>query len=79
MKKIVLLLILFYRKCISPHFLPRCRYIPSCSAYAYEALQVHGFFMGSFLALWRVFRCHPFCKGGTDAVPPKGFYKHGLW
>ena len=79
MKKIAQLLIVFYRKCISPHFSPRCRYIPSCSSYAYEALEVHGFFIGSTLALWRIFRCHPFCAGGADSVPPKGFYKKGLW
>ncbi|MCL2575747.1 MAG: membrane protein insertion efficiency factor YidD [Defluviitaleaceae bacterium] len=79
MKIVALLLIRFYQAAISPHFLPRCRYIPSCSAYAYEAFSVHGFFVGGFLAVWRILRCHPFCVGGVDPVPPKGFYKQGLW
>ena len=52
-------------------FLPeRCRFYPSCSAYALEALEVHGAFRGSWLALRRVGRCHPFHDGGVDRVPP---------
>lgn len=67
----LLLLILLYKKGISP-FLPRCcRFIPSCSAYAAEAVMVHGVFKGTLLALWRLCRCQPFCKGGYDPVPPK--------
>ncbi|MCL2168635.1 MAG: membrane protein insertion efficiency factor YidD [Defluviitaleaceae bacterium] len=73
MAKILLLLIKFYQKCISPHFLPRCRYYPTCSSYAYEAVQSHGFFEGSFLAFCRILRCNPFSKGGVDMVPVKDF------
>jgi len=79
MAKILLLLIRAYQKLVSPHFLPRCRYYPTCSAYAYEAVSVHGFFVGLFLAVTRIFRCHPWSKGGLDPVPPKHFYKQGLW
>jgi putative membrane protein insertion efficiency factor len=79
MAKISLLLIRFYQLCISPHFLPRCRYYPSCSNYAHEAINVHGFFIGGFLAFWRILRCNPFSKGGVDFVPRKGFIENELW
>ncbi|MDR2772396.1 MAG: membrane protein insertion efficiency factor YidD [Elusimicrobiota bacterium] len=71
MKHIALLLIKFYQLFISPILLPSCRFHPSCSNYAYQAIQVHGFIKGSFLALKRIARCHPFCKGGIDPVPAK--------
>jgi len=73
MTKILLVLIRFYQKCISPHFLPRCRYYPTCSSYAYEAVQTHGFFVGGFLASGRILRCNPFSKGGVDMVPIENF------
>jgi putative membrane protein insertion efficiency factor len=57
-----------YKFVISPMFLPACRYIPSCSEYAMEAVERHGAIRGSALALWRVLRCHPFVKGGYDPV-----------
>ena len=69
MKYIVLVLIKFYRNAISPHFPPACRYYPTCSAYAYEAVSRYGFFLGCFLAVKRILRCHPFHAGGYDPVP----------
>lgn len=63
-------MIKFYKKYLSP--LKRnkcCRYIPTCSQYAVEALQKHGPFKGSLLAIWRILRCNPFSKGGFDPVP----------
>jgi putative membrane protein insertion efficiency factor len=64
-------IVLLYRKLISP-LLPRtCRYEPTCSAYALEALRLHGPFRGSALALKRIARCHPWAPGGVDPVPKK--------
>ena len=65
-----LILLTAYRKYISPCFPPCCRFEPSCSAYAMEAIMVHGVFKGLALTLWRLMRCQPFCKGGYDPVPP---------
>lgn len=48
-----------------------CRFEPTCSAYAYEAIRVHGFFKGCFLGMWRILRCNPFCEGGYDPVPER--------
>ena len=64
-------LIKIYRKHISPHKIPCCRFTPSCSAYAIESITVHGALKGTYLAVKRVLRCNPFCKGGYDPVPPK--------
>lgn len=66
---LALLPVRIYRYAISPMLAPRCRFMPSCSAYAEEALQVHGAFRGSWLALKRIGRCHPGCQGGYDPVP----------
>jgi putative membrane protein insertion efficiency factor len=68
-RNFVLFLIRFYRKAISPHFPASCRYYPSCSAYAYEAVQRYGVFRGLTLAIRRILRCHPFHPGGYDPVP----------
>jgi putative membrane protein insertion efficiency factor len=67
----LLAVIRFYRTAISPAFPPSCRYTPSCSAYAAEAIEVHGAGRGSWLALRRLLRCHPFHAGGHDPVPPR--------
>jgi putative membrane protein insertion efficiency factor len=64
-----------YRTRLSP-LLPRlCRFEPSCSAYAREALLRHGAAKGTLLAIWRVLRCNPLCKGGSDPVPPEGSWR----
>ncbi|MBV2364096.1 membrane protein insertion efficiency factor YidD [Streptomonospora nanhaiensis] len=60
-----------YQRFISPALPPVCRYYPSCSAYAVEALRVHGALKGSWLAVRRIARCHPFTPGGLDPVPPR--------
>jgi uncharacterized protein len=60
-----------YQRWISPALPPSCRFYPSCSAYAVEALQVHGALKGSWLALRRLLRCGPWHPGGLDPVPPR--------
>lgn len=71
MKTVLLALIRFYRKFISPMFPPRCRYIPTCSAYAMEAIEKYGALKGGRLALRRLSKCHPFHKEDNfyDPVP----------
>jgi putative membrane protein insertion efficiency factor len=69
MKRILMALISFYRKQISPFRPPCCRFIPTCSAYALEAIERHGAVRGGFLALKRVLKCHPLHAGGYDPVP----------
>lgn len=74
MKALLLFLVRFYRKNISPARPPCCRFIPTCSTYALEAIEVHGALKGGALAVWRVLRCHPFHKEKGfiyDPVPPK--------
>lgn len=74
MKQILLFLVRFYRKNISPARPPCCRFIPTCSTYALEAIEVHGAVKGGLLSVWRVLRCHPFHKEKGfiyDPVPPK--------
>ncbi|HHX19142.1 MAG TPA: membrane protein insertion efficiency factor YidD [Clostridiaceae bacterium] len=67
----MLYLIRFYQRYISAGFPGRCRFDPTCSAYAAEAVRRHGALKGGGLALWRILRCNPFCKGGYDPVPDK--------
>ena len=70
MKKFLLSLIRFYQRNISPAFPARCRFRPTCSAYALEAIEKYGAFKGGFLALRRFLKCHPFYKGDIyDPVP----------
>ena len=69
MKKVLIALVNFYRAAISPYRRPCCRYYPTCSQYALEALEKYGAFKGVWLALCRVLRCNPFHKGGYDPVP----------
>lgn len=66
----LILLIRVYQRVISPVLPPSCRFYPSCSAYAVEALQVHGLVRGSALTVWRLLRCAPWHPGGVDPVPP---------
>ena len=70
MKRLFLSLIRFYQKHISPCFPPRCRYYPTCSAYALEAIEKYGALKGGWLTVKRLMRCHPFYKGDWyDPVP----------
>lgn len=63
--------ILFYRKFISPLRPPSCRFLPTCSEYALQAIELHGPLKGTWLAAVRVSKCHPFHQGGIDNVPPR--------
>ena len=70
MKNILLVVIKFYRRCLSPlKIQPTCIYIPTCSEYAAEAINKYGSIKGTYLATKRLLRCHPFAKGGYDPVP----------
>lgn len=69
MKHVLIALLKAYRFAISPLYGDVCRYYPSCSAYALEAVQVHGSIRGSWLAVRRLARCHPWARGGLDPVP----------
>lgn len=71
MNKLMIFLIKFYQKKISPHFPPRCRYYPTCSAYALEAVEKFGALKGACLAVLRILRCNRLFKGGIDPVPDK--------
>lgn len=70
--RVLLALIGLYRRLISPLLGPHCRFAPSCSEYAAEAIQTHGALRGGWLAVRRVARCHPWSAGGVDRVPPAG-------
>ncbi len=70
-KRLLLALIRAYQLTLSPIVGYHCRFTPSCSNYATEAIQVHGAWRGGWLAVKRIGRCHPFCEGGIDPVPPK--------
>ena len=61
----------FYRKFISPLKPPTCRFYPTCSEYALQAIEIHGPLKGTYLAMNRISRCHPFNPGGVDLVPPR--------
>ena len=69
MRHVLKFLIRGYQLAISPLLGPRCRFYPSCSQYASEAIETHGAFRGTWLAMKRIFRCHPWNEGGFDPVP----------
>lgn len=72
MKYLCIWLIRFYQKVLSPlKRNPTCRFTPTCSAYAVEAFQKRGFFVGFGLTVWRILRCNPFSAGGYDPVPER--------
>jgi len=71
MKNLPALCLRFYKGAISPYLPVACRFVPSCSEYAAEAVAKHGLLYGSALALWRILRCNPFARGGYDPVPAK--------
>jgi putative membrane protein insertion efficiency factor len=71
MKRTLLLLIKIYQWCLSPFFGGQCRFYPTCSVYAAEAIDTHGALRGSWLAARRLLRCHPWHTGGADPVPEK--------
>jgi uncharacterized protein len=79
MKRIVMRLIRAYQRWLSPlKRVPTCRFLPTCSEYAVEAVQVHGVAKGLLLALWRLCRCQPLCRGGHDPVKlPEGTFGNG--
>ncbi len=69
--RVLLLAISLYRKLISPLLGPHCRYAPTCSEYAADAIRTHGALRGGWLGLRRIGRCHPWAPGGIDPVPAK--------
>ena len=68
LKHCALFLLRGYKWAISPMFLPACRYVPTCSEYAMEAVERFGVVRGGGMAIWRLLRCHPFARGGVDPV-----------
>lgn len=73
-----LALVGLYQRWISPALPRRCRYYPTCSAYAVEAIKVHGALKGTVLAAWRLLRCNPLTRGGVDHVPDPGRWRYQL-
>jgi uncharacterized protein len=76
-KRALLAAVRFYQRAISPALPPRCRFYPSCSAYAVEAIERHGALRGSWLALRRLVKCAPWHPGGVDLVPAPGTTRAG--
>ncbi|HNR32866.1 MAG TPA: membrane protein insertion efficiency factor YidD [Candidatus Hydrogenedentes bacterium] len=71
MGRMLIGLIRQYQRLLSPWLGRSCRFYPTCSQYAIEAIETHGVLKGVGLAVWRILRCQPFCKGGIDPVPPR--------
>ena len=76
MLQLLLLCIRGYQRVLSPLKPPCCRFSPTCSEYAAEALRTHGVIKGSLLSIWRILRCQPCAKHGHDPVPPAGEWRH---
>lgn len=74
MVKVLVGIIRLYQRWLSPWLGQNCRFYPSCSQYAIDALRAHGVVYGLLLGAWRILRCNPFCRGGHDPVPEK---RHG--
>lgn len=77
MKTVLMALIDGYRLLLSPFFGTQCRFYPTCSAYAREAIDAHGALRGAWLALKRILKCHPWHAGGVDPVPPPAVKRGG--
>lgn len=71
MRRVVLALLRGYKRCVSPFLPPACRFMPTCSEYAMQAVARFGVLRGGYLALRRLLRCQPFCRGGYDPVPQR--------
>ena len=71
LNKILIAIIRFYQLCISPLLGPHCRFSPTCSEYAVQALKTHGVIKGIYLTVTRISKCHPFHTGGHDPVPER--------
>jgi putative membrane protein insertion efficiency factor len=69
-KSVAIFFIRVYQRCISPLIPPRCRFEPTCSAYAIEAIRTKGLIRGTLKAAWRILRCNPWSRGGYDPVDP---------
>ena len=78
MKRVLLWLLRFYKRNISPLLPNACIYTPTCSEYAMEAIEKHGVIKGTGLAVWRVLRCNPFARGGYDPVPEPKKHKESI-
>ena len=74
MKKIIIYIIKFYQRNLSPLKSTKCPYYPCCSQYGLESIEIHGWLIGTFLAAWRILRCNPFSKGGYDPVITKKIF-----
>jgi uncharacterized protein len=77
-KTFVLVLLRGYKWAVSPWLLPACRYVPTCSEYAMEAVERYGVAVGSAKTIWRLLRCHPWAKGGVDPVSKCSLSRLGI-
>jgi putative membrane protein insertion efficiency factor len=73
MKRVLQFVLAQYKRWVSPALPAACRFVPSCSEYACDALEHHGVLRGGALSIWRLLRCHPFARGGYDPVPSTGY------
>jgi len=76
LRRLFVLPIRAYQRCLSPLLPPSCRFQPNCSAYGERAILTHGLLKGTLLMSWRIVRCNPFARGGYDPVPPPGRWRH---